>query len=207
MSPRFPTLFATLGFLLLLVAGPAAQQIRPAPDRPAGEGDGPFDRLVLRGVTVIDGTGAPPQGPIDIVIAGNRIAEVRAVGYPGIPIRPESRPAKGTREIDGAGLFVMPGFVDLHTHIGGAPKAPDAEYVYKLWLAHGVTTDAGRACRPDGLDAAGARAGAPGTRSPRRASSPTTARDRRRLDRRRVSPRRRRRANGWTGRPGAASTA
>ena len=148
MSPRFPTLFATLGFLLLLVAGPAAQQIRPAPDRPAGEGDGPFDRLVLRGVTVIDGTGAPPQGPIDLVIAGNRIAEVRAVGYPGIPIRPENRPAKGTREIDGAGLFVMPGFVDLHTHVGGAPKAPDAEYVYKLWLAHGVTTTRGVASGP-----------------------------------------------------------
>ena len=37
----------------------------------------------------------------------------------------------------------MPGFVDLHTHMGGAPKAPDAEYVYKLWLAHGVTSTRG----------------------------------------------------------------
>ena len=34
----------------------------------------------------------------------------------------------------------MPGFVDCHVHAGGGPKAPDAEYVYKLWLAHGVTT-------------------------------------------------------------------
>ena len=34
----------------------------------------------------------------------------------------------------------MPGFVDLHVHTGGGAKAPDAEYVYKLWLAHGVTT-------------------------------------------------------------------
>ena len=33
----------------------------------------------------------------------------------------------------------------LHTHTGGVPKAPEAEYVYKLWMAHGVTTtrDAG----------------------------------------------------------------
>ena len=34
----------------------------------------------------------------------------------------------------------MPGFIDLHVHAGGAPKNPDAEYPYKLWLAHGVTT-------------------------------------------------------------------
>ena len=34
----------------------------------------------------------------------------------------------------------MPGFIDAHVHAGGAPKNPDAEYPYKLWLAHGVTT-------------------------------------------------------------------
>jgi cytosine/adenosine deaminase-related metal-dependent hydrolase len=112
---------------------------RAAPDRRPGEGEGPFERLVIRGATVIDGTGAPPQGPMDIVIEGNRIAEVRSVGYPGVPIRPEARPAKGAKEIDATGMYVLPGFVDLHTHTGG-PQAPDAEYVYKLWLAHGVTT-------------------------------------------------------------------
>jgi cytosine/adenosine deaminase-related metal-dependent hydrolase len=117
-----------------------AQTIRSAPDRPAGEGDGPFERLILRGVTVIDGTGAPPQGPVDVVIARNRIVEVRSVGYPNLPIRPDARPGGATREIDGTGLYVMPGFVDCHVHTGGGRKAPDAEYVYKLWLAHGVTT-------------------------------------------------------------------
>ena len=34
----------------------------------------------------------------------------------------------------------MPGFVDMHVHAGGAPKNAEAEYAYKLWLAHGVTT-------------------------------------------------------------------
>ena len=34
----------------------------------------------------------------------------------------------------------MPGFVDLHTHAGSPQKAPETDYVYKLWLAHGVTT-------------------------------------------------------------------
>jgi hypothetical protein len=79
---------------------------------------------------------------MDIVIEGNRIAEVRSVGYPKVPIREGGRPAKGDREIDGTGMYVMPGFVDLHVHCGGG-QAPEAEYVYKLWLAHGVTTARG----------------------------------------------------------------
>ncbi|MGH9674267.1 MAG: amidohydrolase family protein, partial [Bryobacteraceae bacterium] len=42
--------------------------------------------------------------------------------------------------MDGTGHYLLPGFVDCHVRAGGAPKAPDAEYAYKLWLAHGVTT-------------------------------------------------------------------
>ena len=34
----------------------------------------------------------------------------------------------------------MPGFADMHVHAGSVQKAPETEYVYKLWLAHGVTT-------------------------------------------------------------------
>ena len=122
---------------------------RNAVDRRAGEGDGPYERLVIRGITMIDGTGAPPQGPIDIVVQNNRIAEVKSVGFPGVAIQPGQRPAKGTREIDGTGLYVMPGFIDLHVHCGG-PQAPDPEYVFKLWMAHGVTTVRGVPC--GGLD-------------------------------------------------------
>ena len=43
-------------------------------------GDGPFERLVLRGATVIDGTGAPPWGPVDIVIENDRITALVNVG-------------------------------------------------------------------------------------------------------------------------------
>ncbi|WP_245579796.1 amidohydrolase family protein [Brevibacterium album] len=42
--------------------------------------------------------------------------------------------------MDLRGHFVMPGLVDSHVHIGNRSQAPSAEYVYKLWLAHGVTT-------------------------------------------------------------------
>lgn len=37
--------------------------VKPAPDRKAGEGMGPYDRLIICGITVIDGTGAAPQRP------------------------------------------------------------------------------------------------------------------------------------------------
>lgn len=109
---------------------------------PRAEGEGPFDRLILRGATLIDGTGSPPIGPMDIVIEGNRIVEVRSVGYPGVPIEDEMRPQAGPDDkvIDVEGMYVMPGFVDCHTHTGGAPQGTPAEYVFKLWLGHGITT-------------------------------------------------------------------
>src|SRR5690606_9862631 len=80
-----------------------------------------------------------PQGPMDIVIEGNRITQVRSVGYPLLPINEERRPQGADREIDATGMYVLPGFVDLHAHAGGGTKNPP-EYAYKLWLAHGVTT-------------------------------------------------------------------
>jgi len=138
---RRGTLVAAAVALLAAVPLPARSQgVLPAPDRPSGEGEGPFSRLVIRGATVVDGTGAPPLGPVDIVVEGNRIREFRIVGYPGVPIREGNRPAPGMREIDARGMYVLPGFVDVHGHIGGAAQGTPAEYVYKLWLAHGVTT-------------------------------------------------------------------
>ena len=134
-----------LASILLTLAVPAIAQddgpkMIPAPDRGAGDGEGPYGRLIIRGATLIDGTGAPPIGPVDIVIENNRIVEVKSVGYPGLPIDEENRPTDATREIDAHGQFVMPGIVDMHTHTGGSTKAPEAEYSYKLWMGHGITT-------------------------------------------------------------------
>ncbi|MFC1574892.1 amidohydrolase [Gemmatimonadota bacterium] len=118
----------------------AGAQMEPTTRRGANEGAGPFDRLIIRGVTVIDGTGGPPMGPVDIVIEGDRIARIQGVGYPGLPINDRRRPQDADYEIDAHGWYVLPGFVDTHVHTGGAPKAPQAEYIYKLWLGHGITT-------------------------------------------------------------------
>jgi hypothetical protein len=130
--------------LCSLATGAAARddspRMIPAPDRKAGEGEGPYSRLIVRGATLIDGTGAPPIGPVDIVVEDNRITDVKSVGYPGLDIAEGKRPADATREIDAQGQYVMPGIIDMHTHTGGATKAPEAEYTYKLWMGHGITT-------------------------------------------------------------------
>ncbi|MEN0073734.1 MAG: amidohydrolase family protein [Paracraurococcus sp.] len=80
--------------------------------------------LVIRGGTVIDGSGAPGR-VADVAIEGGRIA---AIGE-GLP--------RGREEIDASGRLVTPGFVDIHTHY-------DGQAVWDSHLApsaiHGVTT-------------------------------------------------------------------
>ena len=128
--------------LLLLSFNPslAHSQMIDAPERT--EGEGPFDRLIIRGATMIDGTGSPATGPVDVVIEGNRIVQIRNVGYPGVPIDENRRPvaAEGDFELDAEGMYLLPGFIDMHAHIGGNAQGTTPEYVFKLWLAHGITS-------------------------------------------------------------------
>jgi amidohydrolase family protein len=116
------------------------ESIQPAP--PRAEGEGPYKRLILRGAILIDGTGAPANGPVDIVIEQNRIVKVVSVGSPGIEADADKRPKaeEGDRELDLRGMYVLPGLVDMHGHIGGKEQGTPAEYVFKLWMGHGITT-------------------------------------------------------------------
>jgi imidazolonepropionase-like amidohydrolase len=132
----------TLPFIkvfLPFIASVALAQIEKAPNRAEGEY---ANRTIIRGVTLINSTGAPPIGPIDIVIEKNKIAQIKQVGYPGVPIDPKSRPKlnEGDKELDCTGMYLMPGFIDMHGHIGGKQQGTPAEYVFKLWLGHGITT-------------------------------------------------------------------
>ncbi len=104
--------------------------------------EGPFDQLIIRGVTLINGNGAPPRGPIDIVVENNNIVDIQVVGYPGVEIDESNRPKlkTGGKELDCSGMYLLPGFVDMHGHIGGISQGADYDYVFKLWMAHGVTT-------------------------------------------------------------------
>jgi len=128
--------------LLIMGAMVVQAQVDEAPDRGADEGDGPHSQLIIRGVTLINGNVAPPIGPVDIVVEGNRITQVQTVGYPGVEINPERRPKlkPGGKELNCEGMYLMPGFIDMHGHIGGRAQGANAEYVFKLWMAHGITT-------------------------------------------------------------------
>ena len=75
-------LFGIAATAASLLASPVVAQT--VSDRSLGEG--PYDRLVIRGATVIDGAGAPPVGPVDIVVEGGRIAGIVPVGAPGLPV-------------------------------------------------------------------------------------------------------------------------
>ncbi len=84
---------------------------------------GPMD-LVVRGGTVVDGSGGPPRSA-DVAVDDGIIVEVGRVS------------GRGRRELDADGLLVTPGFVDLHTHYDGQATwdpllAPSSQ--------HGVTT-------------------------------------------------------------------
>lgn len=80
--------------------------------------------LVIRGGTIVDGTGGKPfQG--DIAIDNGLITAVGTLDSPG------------REEIDATGKIVTPGFVDVHTHYDGQATW-DAEMAPSSW--HGVTT-------------------------------------------------------------------
>jgi len=93
-------------------------QIPKAPEKKDGEGQ--FSQLIIRGVTLINGNGAPPIGPVDIVIEKNRIVQVAGAGSPGMPPS-KNRPKlkEGGKELNCEGMYALPGFVDMHEHIGG----------------------------------------------------------------------------------------
>jgi hypothetical protein len=129
-----------LTIFIILIQLPLWAQIKDAPERT--EGEGPWPQLIIRGVTLINGNGAPPTGPVDIVVEQNKILEIKNVGYPGVEIKEEKRPQlkEGGKELDASGMYLMPGFVDMHGHIGGEAQGTPAEYVFKLWMGHGITT-------------------------------------------------------------------
>ncbi|HEU4564114.1 MAG TPA: amidohydrolase family protein [Gemmatimonadaceae bacterium] len=125
--------------LLLLAAATSVAAQSPAPS--SGQR---YGRLLIRNAMVIDGAGNPMRGPLDILIEGSTIAaitpsrqgeEARFFGDTGRLRAPD-------KVIDATGMTVMPGIIDVHGHIqfSRAGKTMPKDYVYKLWLAHGITT-------------------------------------------------------------------
>src|SRR2546428_13992864 len=87
--------------------------LTPAPARATGEGFGPYKTMVVRGAMLIDGTGGPPRGPVDIVVENKRIPANRNAGKPGMPPPPHPLPKaryeSGATRVDAkAGLIHTP---------------------------------------------------------------------------------------------------
>jgi N-acyl-D-aspartate/D-glutamate deacylase len=83
--------------------------------------------LVIRGGTVVDGTGAD-RFPADVAVKDGVIVEVRRGG--GIE-------GEAAETLDATGLVVAPGFVDIHTHYDGQVTWDE---VLDPSAGHGVTT-------------------------------------------------------------------
>jgi N-acyl-D-aspartate/D-glutamate deacylase len=81
--------------------------------------------LIVRGATIVDGTGATPPFTGDVAVDDGRIVEVGRVD--GV----------ATRELDGDGLVLAPGWVDIHTHYDGQVTW-DPDVTPSSW--QGVTT-------------------------------------------------------------------
>ena len=102
-------------------------------------------RLVLQGATVLTGPDWRPLVSHDVLIEGDRI---EAVAPQGSFAYPES-----ARKVDCKGMFLLPGFIDMHTHCHTTaavdflsqfgPRMEERshrEWFLKLFLAYGVTT-------------------------------------------------------------------
>ncbi|GAB3305825.1 amidohydrolase family protein [Pseudoclavibacter terrae] len=99
----------------------------------------------LLNVTVIDGTGGPAFGPTHVVIRDSRILSVtnKHDSFGGLAsgdysaVQPSGVREEHCFDLDGA--YVLPGFIDAHAHVGAPDQVETVDYVYKLWLAHGIT--------------------------------------------------------------------
>jgi hypothetical protein len=120
--------------LIGIIASVANAQTAPTAGKRA-------ESLVIRNATIIDGAGTPAIGPADIVVRGNRIAEIVWLDPVSIANGRAKRPTAAT-EIDATGKFVLPGLINAHAHVqderGGIPQPLD--YELKIWLACGITS-------------------------------------------------------------------
>lgn len=126
---------ATLGALFLGGTPAYAQNAAPSAAGPQ------YERLLIQNGFMIDGTGAPMRGPVDILVSRGVIVSIQdskpIKTNSGMGDPKTSAGVAADRIIDAAGKYVMPGLTDAHAHLH--PPAP-RDYVYKLYLGHGVTS-------------------------------------------------------------------
>ncbi len=85
-------------------------------------------RLLIRNVRVVDGTGAAAREGTDVAIEGDRITRVEPTG---------GEIADDVRVVSGEGKTLIPGLIEMHTHLG-LPAWGSGQG--KVWLAYGITS-------------------------------------------------------------------
>jgi imidazolonepropionase-like amidohydrolase len=90
---------------------------------------------VLRGATLIDGSGAAPESNVTIVIENGRLRDIGR----------DVAPPAGATVIDLTGRFVVPGIINAHGHVGPTPRDPQL----RQYALYGVTTTTSMAADPD----------------------------------------------------------
>lgn len=131
LNLRYPVTMPLSTLLALAISWPAVPQ--PAQDTLAP--------VVIRDVTVISATGAPPAPGMTVVLSGGRIQAITTAR--------QAKPPRGARVVDGRGKYLIPGLWDMHTHLANRPLFPGADraagfernrkYTFALLLASGVT--------------------------------------------------------------------
>ena len=89
-------------------------------------------RVVYRGATLIDGTGAAARANMSIVVEGDTII---AIG----PAHADIAAAQGAKAVDASGLFVLPGLIDTHVHLATPPDQAQAKATLRRYLYSGIT--------------------------------------------------------------------
>jgi imidazolonepropionase-like amidohydrolase len=104
-------------------------------DSDTGEPGKRYNQLVIRDVVIIDGNGTPAKGPADVIIKENTI---QSIG----PAIKDKEYKDADKVIDGTGMYLLPGLINIHAHIHDTrgEKPIPFEYLYKLWLSCGITT-------------------------------------------------------------------
>ncbi|HEX8454256.1 MAG TPA: amidohydrolase family protein [Longimicrobium sp.] len=97
-----------------------------------GAASPPGDAVALEGVTVIDGTGAPPRPGMTVLVRRGRIAGIFAAGSQRLPA--------GTRVVPLAGHYVIPGLIDSHVHLATSDRGGIYPSLLRHTLMGGVTT-------------------------------------------------------------------
>lgn len=92
--------------------------------------------LIVRNVTVIDGSGGPPVTNAEVAIEGGKFTA----------IRPSGNGKNGSAVFDGRGGYLLPGLWEGHTHLRARPDETPVDQVARLetilagYLAAGITT-------------------------------------------------------------------